>query len=52
MLQEKQIKWETNKRESVERIDELADVFSGIKPLTRIQKMVNIFAYVHGFHRI
>ncbi|XP_046858069.1 WASH complex subunit 5-like [Xenia sp. Carnegie-2017] len=45
MLQEKQIKWETNKRESVERIDELADVFSGVKPLTRIQKNENLQAW-------
>lgn len=38
MLSEKQEKWERNKKESVERIDELADVFSGVKPLTRVQK--------------
>ena len=38
MLSEKQDKWEMNKKESVERIDELADVFSGVKPLTRVQK--------------
>ena len=38
MLSEKQDKWEMNKKESVDRIDELADVFSGVKPLTRVQK--------------
>ena len=38
MLAEKQDKWEKDKKESVDRIDELADVFSGAKPLTRVQK--------------
>ena len=42
MLSEKQEKWETNKKESVERIDELTDVFSGEKPLTRVPKNGNL----------
>ena len=37
MLAEKQDKWEKNKNESVDRIEELADVFSGAKPLIRVQ---------------
>ncbi|CAB4023119.1 WASH complex subunit strumpellin, partial [Paramuricea clavata] len=45
MLSEKQDKWEMNKKESVERIDELADVFSGVKPLTRVQKNENLQAW-------
>ena len=38
MLAERQDKWEKNKNERVDRIDELADVFFGAKPLTRVQK--------------
>uniref|UniRef100_A0A8C9L8P7 WASH complex subunit 5 n=1 Tax=Pavo cristatus TaxID=9049 RepID=A0A8C9L8P7_PAVCR len=35
MLSEKQAKWENYKKEGSERMTELADVFSGVKPLTR-----------------
>jgi WASH complex subunit strumpellin len=38
MLEEKKAKWEENKKESRERIEELSDVFSGTKPLTRVEK--------------
>lgn len=38
MLAQKQSQWEKHKVEGVERMDELSEVFSGIKPLTRIQK--------------
>lgn len=38
MLSEKQIKWESYKKEGSERMTELAEVFSGIKPLTRVEK--------------
>jgi hypothetical protein len=35
---EKQSKWEKYKKEGVERMMELSEVFSGIKPLTRVEK--------------
>ena len=38
MLGEKQDKWEIYKKEGSERIQELSDVFSGTKPLTRVEK--------------
>ena len=38
MLKEKTTKWEHLKKESCERMQELADVFSGVKPLTRVEK--------------
>uniref|UniRef100_A0A3Q3K6J9 WASH complex subunit 5 n=1 Tax=Monopterus albus TaxID=43700 RepID=A0A3Q3K6J9_MONAL len=45
MLSEKQIKWESYKKEGSERMTELADVFSGIKPLTRVEKNENLQAW-------
>ena len=41
MLGEKQDKWEIYKKEGSERIQELSDVFSGTKPLTRVEKNGN-----------
>jgi len=38
MLDEKKTKWEELKTESRERIEELGDVFSGTRPLTRVEK--------------
>lgn len=38
MLSEKQIKWENYKMEGSDRMMELAEVFSGVKPLTRVEK--------------
>ena len=38
MLAQKQVYWEKHKNEGVERMDELSEVFSGTKPLTRIEK--------------
>jgi len=38
MLDEKKRKWEELKKEGRERIEELGDVFSGTKPLTRVEK--------------
>jgi len=38
MLDEKKMKWEELKKEGRERIEELGDVFSGTKPLTRVEK--------------
>jgi WASH complex subunit strumpellin len=35
---EKQNKWEKYKKEGVERMMELSEVFSGTKPLTRVEK--------------
>jgi len=38
MLEEKKIKWENDKKEASERMIELGEVFSGTKPLTRVEK--------------
>jgi hypothetical protein len=38
LLLEKQNKWEKYKKEGVERMMELSEVFSGTKPLTRVEK--------------
>lgn len=38
LLQEKQNKWELYKKEASERMAELGEVFSGTKPLTRVEK--------------
>ncbi len=38
MLDEKKKMWENNQKEGQERMQELGDVFSGTKPLTRIDK--------------
>lgn len=43
MLDEKKDKWESCKKECTERMVELADVFSGTKPLTRVAKNGNLF---------
>ncbi|KAJ3597772.1 hypothetical protein NHX12_001289 [Muraenolepis orangiensis] len=45
MLSEKQIKWESYKKEGSERMMELAEVFSGVKPLTRVEKNENLQAW-------
>uniref|UniRef100_A0A8C5TR57 WASH complex subunit 5 n=1 Tax=Malurus cyaneus samueli TaxID=2593467 RepID=A0A8C5TR57_9PASS len=45
MLSEKQVKWENYKKEGSERMTELADVFSGVKPLTRVEKNENLQAW-------
>uniref|UniRef100_A0A8D1JUM0 WASH complex subunit 5 n=2 Tax=Sus scrofa TaxID=9823 RepID=A0A8D1JUM0_PIG len=45
MLSEKQAKWEHYKKEGSERMTELADVFSGVKPLTRVEKNENLQAW-------
>ncbi|XP_069587983.1 WASH complex subunit 5 [Ranitomeya imitator] len=45
MLSEKQRKWENYKTEGSERMTELADVFSGVKPLTRVEKNENLQAW-------
>ncbi|KAM9308792.1 WASH complex subunit 5 [Gastrophryne carolinensis] len=45
MLSEKQTKWELYKTEGSERMAELADVFSGVKPLTRVEKNENLQAW-------
>ena len=41
MLKEKESKWDNYKKECVERMVELSEVFSGTKPLTRIEKNGN-----------
>ncbi|XP_053393927.1 WASH complex subunit 5-like isoform X1 [Mercenaria mercenaria] len=45
MLEEKKNKWEVYKKEGTERIQELSDVFSGTKPLTRVEKNENLQAW-------
>ncbi|XP_067323390.1 WASH complex subunit 5 [Anolis sagrei] len=45
MLSEKQSKWESYRKEGSERMAELADVFSGVKPLTRVEKNENLQAW-------
>ena len=42
LLNDKQEKWNFCKKESFERISELAEVFSGNKPLTRVEKNANL----------
>ena len=38
LMDEKQEKWEAFKKEGSERMTELGEVFSGTKPLTRVEK--------------
>ena len=38
MLSEKESKWELYKKEGSERMYELSEVYSGTKPLTRVEK--------------
>lgn len=38
MLEEKKDKWELHKKDAIERMQELSDVFSGTKPLTRVDR--------------
>ncbi|XP_047143782.1 WASH complex subunit 5 isoform X1 [Hydra vulgaris] len=45
MLSSKKNKWESCKKECVDRMDELSEVFSGTKPLTRIEKNENLMAW-------
>ncbi|KAK2144442.1 hypothetical protein LSH36_756g00059 [Paralvinella palmiformis] len=45
MLEEKKIKWENDKKEASERMIELGEVFSGTKPLTRVEKNENLQAW-------
>ncbi|XP_071251753.1 WASH complex subunit 5 isoform X2 [Salvelinus alpinus] len=45
MLSEKQLKWESYRTEGSERMMELAEVFSGVKPLTRVEKNENLQAW-------
>lgn len=45
MLAEKQDKWEEYKKEGSERMQELGEVFSGTKPLTRVVKNDNLQAW-------
>nr|XP_042911970.1 WASH complex subunit 5-like [Parasteatoda tepidariorum] len=45
LLKEKQEKWMKYKAEGVERMNELGDVFSGTRPLTRVEKNDNLQAW-------
>ena len=42
LFNEKQSKWEEYKKEGSERMTELGEVFSGTKPLTRVEKNGNV----------
>ncbi|XP_067134229.1 WASH complex subunit 5 [Centruroides vittatus] len=45
LLTEKHEKWMNYQKEGMERMTELTDVFSGMKPLTRIEKNENLQAW-------
>ncbi|XP_065842936.1 WASH complex subunit 5-like isoform X2 [Oscarella lobularis] len=45
MLSRKQLKWEEYRREGSERMTELGEVFSGVKPLTRVEKNEHLQAW-------
>ncbi|XP_064486870.1 WASH complex subunit 5-like isoform X2 [Ornithodoros turicata] len=45
LLSVKQDKWNVHKKESVERLMELSEVYSGTKPLTRVEKNANLQAW-------
>ena len=45
LLAEKQLKWEAYKKEGAERMAELGEVFSGTKPLTRVEKNEHLQAW-------
>ena len=51
MLNEKVMRWDKNKKEGEERMIELSEVFSGSKPLTRVEKngeyRAGIFQSIH-----
>lgn len=50
LLAEKQLKWEAYKKEGAERMAELGEVFSGTKPLTRVEKNGMIMTVPHDNH--
>jgi len=52
MLGDKQTKWGVYKKEGSERIQELSDVFSGTKPLTRVEKNGSVLTIImaSSFH--
>lgn len=45
LLKEKRPQWDKCQKECVERLMELAEVFSGVKPLTRVEKNGNLQAW-------
>jgi WASH complex subunit strumpellin len=45
LMDEKEEKWEAYKKEGSERMTELGEVFSGIKPLTRVEKNEHLQAW-------
>ena len=50
LLEEKQNKWEDYKKEASERMAELGEVFSGTKPLTRVEKNGKCFHVSSSLH--
>lgn len=45
LLSVKHDKWSSLKKESTERLAELSEVYSGTKPLTRVEKNANLQAW-------
>ena len=45
MLKEKEEKWLAGKSECVGRLQEISEVFSGVKPLSRVEKNGYYFNY-------
>lgn len=52
LLQEKRNTWSLTKQECIEMLNELADVFSGNKPLTRIEKNGNFYYFLFKFYQV
>lgn len=48
LIKEKEQKWNYYQKESAERVAELAEVFSGNKPLTRVEKNANLQKWFQG----
>lgn len=51
LLAQKQAKWEALKKEGVERMMELSDVFSGERPLARVERNENLQNWFRGIAR-
>ena len=51
MLASKEDKWDSYKKECIERMEELSEVFLGTKPLTRVEKngMCAVFCFFYAW---
>ena len=55
MFSTKKSKWDSYKKECIDRMDELSEVFSGTKPLTRVEKngmYSNVLLYLFVYNYI